>query len=391
MSESPPTPVRPEPPGRWQEVLLLFLRIGATAFGGPAAHLAVLREEVVRRRRWLDDQRFLDLLGATNLIPGPNSTEMAIHIGYVRAGLAGMLAGGLGFILPSTLIVLGLSWAYVRYGTLPAAEGLLYGVKPVVVALIVSALISLGRRAVRGPLTGAVGAAAFGLYLLGLNEIGLLLAGGLAVVLAHAARRGLAGGGAAALALTPLMGAGPALAAPAGYSLLRLFLICLKIGSVLYGSGYVLLAFFRADLVTRLGWLSDAQLLDAIAVGQITPGPLFTSATFIGYLLDGVPGALAGTLGLSLPSFVFVMLTSPWIPRLRRSPRLGALLDGVNVASLGLMAGVTLQLGRASLIDALTVALALLAGLALWRTRLNTTWLIAGGAAVGALARVLGG
>lgn len=392
MKEIPARAARPTPPGRWQEVLLLFLRIGATAFGGPAAHLAVLREEVVRRRRWIDDQRFLDLLGATNLIPGPNSTEMAIHIGYLRAGLPGMLAGGLGFIVPSTLIVLGLSWAYVRYGALPAAEGLLYGVKPVVAALIVSALISLGRRAVRGPLTAAVGAAAFGLYLLGLNEIGLLLAGGLVVVLARAARRGLpAGGAAAALALPLLGGAGPALAVPAGYSLLRLFLICLKIGSVLYGSGYVLLAFFRADLVTRLGWLTDAQLLDAIAIGQITPGPLFTSATFIGYLLDGVPGALAGTAGLSLPSFIFVMITSPWIPRLRRSAWLGALLDGVNVASLGLMAGVTAQLARASLIDVPTVALALLSGLALWRTRLNTTWLIAGGAAVGVLARALGG
>lgn len=375
---------------RLAEVIGLFLRLGFTAFGGPAAHIALMREEVVRRRRWLDDQSFLDLLGATNLIPGPNSTEMTIHLGYVRAGWPGLIAGGLGFILPAMFMVMALAWVYVRYGSTPAAGWLMYGIKPVVIGLILHALVNLGRRAVKGPLTAITGLAVLVLFLLGGNEIALLLAGGLVVMLAANLQR------LGRLRKTPLAAllpfvtlAGPIAVGAAEFSLPLLFLTCLKIGSVLYGSGYVLLAFLRADFVTRLGWLTDQQLLDAIAVGQVTPGPLFTSATFVGYLLGGVPGALLATLGIFLPSFIFVAISNPLIPHLRRSPWFGALLDGVNVASLGLMAGVTFLVARASVVDVWTGLIALLSWLGLARFRVNPTWLILIGAAIGLAVRLV--
>lgn len=373
-----------------KEVLFLFLKLGLTAFGGPAAHIAIMHDEVVKRRKWLTDQEFLDLLGATNLIPGPNSTEMAIHLGFTRAGWLGLVAGGVGFVLPAMLIVLALAWGYARWGALPQAEWLLYGIKPVVIAIIVQALWSLGGKAIRGPLTGVTAAVVLGLYFLGVNEIALLFGGGLAVMLAAnfqklrsrltgvfllpAGVAAQAGGAAAAAAATSMP-----------FSLTALFLIFLKIGSVMYGSGYVLLAFLRSDLVTRFGWLTDAQLLDAIAIGQVTPGPLFTTATFIGYQLGGLQGALLATLGIFLPSFLFVAISNPFIPRLRNSPWTGALLDGVNAAALGLMAAVTWQVGYASLVDPLTILLAITALILLLRYKVNSTWLIAGAALLGLL------
>jgi len=363
------------------EVATLFLKLGFTAFGGPAAHIAMFRDEVVKRRKWIDDQHFLDMLGATNLIPGPNSTEMAIHLGFVRAGWTGLVVGGAAFILPAMLIVIGLAWVYVQFGATPEAGWLLYGVKPVMIAIIIQALWGLGRTAIKGVLTAVVGAVVLALYLLGVNEIALLFAGGLVVMLGENLRRmkkiNLAE------SIVPLGGLSlPALAATA-FNLPLMFLIFLKIGSVLYGSGYVLLAFLRADFVTRLGWLTDQQLIDAIAIGQVTPGPVFTTATFIGYVLGGVPGALLATLGIFLPSFIFVLLVNPFIPRLRHSPWASGLLDGVNVASLALMAGVTWQLGRASLVDPVTVLLALVAAFLLFRFKVNATWLVLGGAAAG--------
>lgn len=371
-----------------REVTLLFLKLGTIAFGGPAAHTAMMRDEVVRRRGWLADQEFLDLLGATNLIPGPNSTELAIHLGYRRAGWRGLVAGGAAFILPAMLIVLAIAWAYARYGTRPAAEWLLYGVKPVIIAVVAQALWGLGKTAVKGPLIAVAGAAAFGLLLLGANEIALLAAAGLLVMLVTNRQR-VGGGGAAGVLFLPAGGvpALPALAAGASVPLLKLFLVFLKIGSVLFGSGYVLLAFLRADLVDQYGWLTEAQLIDAVAVGQFTPGPVFTTATFIGYVVAGVPGALVATVGIFLPAFVFVALTHPFVPRLRRSPWLGAFLDGVNVASLALMAAVTLQLGRAALTDPLTVLLALAAVAALLRWQVNSAWLVLAGAVVGLVAK----
>jgi chromate transporter len=380
--------------GRLLEVAGFFLRLGLTAFGGPAAHIAMMRDELVRRRRWVSDEQFLDLLGATNLIPGPNSTEMAIHLGYVRAGWPGLIAAGVCFITPAMLIVLALAWAYARYGAAPEAGWLLYGVKPVVIAVVVQALWELGRKAVKGPLTAAIGAAAVGLYFLGVNEIALIFGGGLIAVLV--ANAGRLAGASSVRGLAPLLpGAGAALvpAAPlaaAPFSPALLFWTFLKIGSVLYGSGYVLLAFLRANLVVRLGWLTDQQLIDAIAVGQVTPGPVFTTATFIGYLLGGPGSALLATLGIFLPSFVFVAVSNPLIPRIRGSAWAGPLLDGVNVASLGLMAAVTWQLGRASLVDPLTLLLAAAAALLLVRYRVNSTWLVLGGAAAGLLRHLIG-
>lgn len=382
------SPSLSDPPrkNRLAEVAALFTKLGFTAFGGPAAHTAMMHDEVVKRRKWQTDQEFLDLLGATNLIPGPNSTEMAIHIGFRRAGWRGMIAGGACFVVPATLMVLLLAWVYVKYGSTPEAGWLLYGIKPVVIAIIAQALVSLGRRAVKGPFTMAIGVAVLALYFAGVNEIALLFAGGLIAMVGANIRR--LGDREAGLFLAPLAGlnamAAPALAA-VPLSMPLLFLTFLKIGAVLYGTGYVLLAFLRADFVVRFGWLTEQQLLDAIAIGQVTPGPLFTSATFIGYVLAGVPGALLATLGIFLPSFVFVAASNPFIPRVRRSPWMSGLLDGVNVASLGLMAAVTWHLGRASLTDFVAVLVALVSLALLVRFRVNSTWLIIGGAVIGLL------
>jgi chromate transporter len=368
---------------RLAEVAGLFLKLGMIAFGGPAAHIAMMHDETVKRRKWLSDQEFLDLVGATNLIPGPNSTEMAIHIGYLRAGWRGLIIGGACFIVPAMLIVLVLAWVYVLFGATPQAEWLLYGIKPVVIAIIVQALWSLGQKAVKGPLTAAVGALVIVLYFGGINEIALLFAGGLVVMSAMNYRR-LKGRVWGAF-LIPLGGAGVLSQMSVPFSLPHLFFIFLKIGSVLYGSGYVLLAFLHADFVVRFGWLTDQQLIDAIAIGQVTPGPVFTAATFIGYVLGGIPGALLATLGIFLPSFIFVAISNPLIPRIRGSAWVSGLLDGVNVASLGLMAAVTWQLGWASLVNPMTILLTLASFILLVWFKVNSTWLIAGGGIIGLL------
>lgn len=374
-------------------VARVFLKLATTAFGGPAAHIAMMRDEVVIRRRWVSDQEFLDLVGATNLIPGPNSTEMAIHLGYRRAGWPGLIVAGAAFIAPAMAIVMVLAWLYARYGATPQATWLLYGVKPVIIAVVVQALWGLGRAAVKDALTALTGAVAVALYFAGVNEIALLVAAGIAVAFGRHARLPMRAAARTGAALLGISAAGVAAVAAAvnviPFSLSRMFLIFLKIGSVLYGSGYVLLAFLRADFVQRLGWLTDRQLLDAIAIGQFTPGPVFTTATFIGYILAGLPGALLGTLGIFLPAFVFVALSHPLIPWLRRSPWAGAALDGVNVASLALMSGVAWQLGRAAIVDPLTAALALASLAALVRTRLNSAWLVLAGAVAGIAWRLL--
>ncbi|MBU4174565.1 MAG: chromate efflux transporter [Anaerolineae bacterium] len=364
------------------EVILLFGKLGFTAFGGPAAHIAMYHDEVVRRRKWIDEQRFLDLLGATQLIPGPNSTEMVMHIGYLRAGWPGLILGGLAFIIPATLIVTVFAWAYVEFGSLPQIGAILYGVKPVIIAIIAQALWDLGRRALKTRLLAGCGLAALGLYFAGINEIALLFLAGLAVMLLQNYRQMRA----APQALLPLSGLGlPALLAQP-FGLATLFWTFFKIGSVLYGSGYVLLAFMHTDFVLRLGWLTDQQLLDAIAVGQVTPGPLFTSATFIGYILGGLPGALIATLGIFAPAYIFVIISNPFIPKLRNSPWAASLLDGVNAASMGLMAAVTLTLTAGSLTDWFTIFLAVAALVMLIRFKINSTWLVLAGAVLGWLA-----
>jgi chromate transporter len=360
------------------EVASLFLKLGFTAFGGPAAHIGIMHDEVVMRRKWLTDEEFLDLLGATNLIPGPNSTEMAIHIGYRRAGYLGLLASGFCFIAPATLIVLVLAWLYVQYGTTPQLEWLMYGIKPVVIAIIAQALWMLGSKAFKNKLGLIAGITVFILYFLGFNEIALLFAGGIIVMLIVNIQRIQKINPAI---LIPL--GGIALAQHIPFNLSTLFLTFLKIGSVLYGSGYVLLAFLRNDFVLRLGWLTDQQLLDAVAIGQVTPGPLFTAATFIGYLLGGTSGAMLATLGIFLPSFIFVIISNPLIPKIRNSVWMSSLLDGVNASSLGLMAAVTFQLAFSSLTDFPTVLIAVVSLVLLLRYKINSTWLIAGGALTG--------
>ncbi len=366
-----------------KEVAALFLKLGATSFGGPAAYIAIMHDETVKKRRWLNDQEFLDLVGATNLIPGPNATEMATHLGFLRAGWWGLIAGGVCFTLPAVLIVLLLAHVYVRFGTMPQAQWLLYGIKPVVIAIIIQALWSLGQKAAKNLLTVIAGLVVLALYFIGVNEIALLFGGGLTVMLImnlQRLRKSILG-----IFFVPLGTAGILSQLSAPFNLPLLFLIFLKIGAVLYGSGYVLLAFLRADFVVRYGWLTDQQLLDAVAIGQVTPGPVFTTATFIGFILGGTPGAILATVGIFLPSFIFVAISNPLIPRMRSSVWVSGLLDGVNVASLGLMAAVTWQLGRVSLTDSLTILIALVSLLLLIRFKINSTWLIAGGALTGLL------
>jgi len=363
-----------------KEIAQLFLKLGTVAFGGPAAHIAMMQDEVVDRRAWFSRQRFLDLVGATNLIPGPNSTELAIHIGYERAGWAGLLVAGSSFILPAMFIVTGFAWAYVEYGSTPAGEALLYGVQPVVIAIVAHALARLAPTAARTWLLRGVVVAAIALFLIGVNELLILFGLGLFVMAAAGPLR-LPFGSVHMLVPVPLvlLAQGP----DSPVTLDRLFWVLLKIGAVLYGGGYVILAFLQGDFVERLGWLTQQQLIDAVSVGQVTPGPVFTTATFIGYVLKGVPGALVATLAIFLPSFVFVAISHRYIERMRSSKLFSGLLDGVNAAAVGLMAGVTIQLAREAIVDATTLIISATALLLLAAARVNSAWLILAGGAIG--------
>ena len=372
------------------EIARLFFRLGATAFGGPAAHVAMMRDEVVTRRAWMTDGEFLDLLGATSLIPGPNSTEMAIHVGWARRRWAGLAVAGLSFLVPATLLTAALAWAYVRYGTRPEASWLLYGVKPVVLAVVVQAIAGLAPRAARTWPLRVLGLASAAASFVGVHELAVLFGAGLLVLAARAAATARPpGSGTPAAALGPLLPlASAALSLPAAAAtatLPAIFWLFCRTGAVLFGSGYVLLAFLRADLVTRLGWLTEAQLVDAIAAGQVTPGPVFSTATFVGWILAGPGGAAAATAGIFLPAFLFVALSAPFVPRLRASRTAAALLDGVNAASLALMAVVTARLAPAAVVDLPTGLLSGVAAVLLLRFRTNSTWLILGGAALGAI------
>ena len=379
-----------------------FLKLGTIAFGGPAAHIALMEEEFVRRRQWLTQQEFLDRLGAANLIPGPSSTEMAIYIGYTKRGWPGLIVAGCCFIIPAAILVCAIAAAYVRYGSMPRVGGVLYALKPVVIAVVLQAFWKLARSAVKTVWLGALGIAAAALSFFQADSL-LVLAGagllaGLPVLLGKFKSKSAT---TAALiwlntslplrprvlltttALTTTAAASGLAAMP--FSLWRLFLTFLKIGSVLFGSGYVLLAFLRSDFVLRLHWLTEKQLLDSVAVGQVTPGPVFTTATFIGYLVGGIPGAAVATLAIFLPGFLLVAVSGPLIPRIRRSPLAGAILDGVIVASLALMGVVTWQLGRAALIDPLTIAIAVVSAVLLFRWQVNAAWLILAAGIVGVI------
>lgn len=369
------------PSVRLSEIARVFLLLGTTAFGGPAAHIAMMHDQVVRRRRWIGEQEFADLIAATNLIPGPNSTEMAVHVGRRVAGWRGLLIAGICFILPSALIVSAFAVAYATYGQAPDARALLAGVAPVIIAIIAQACWSLARGSLRRPSLWAIAVAATALSLAGVNELLILAGGALVLVASQVTRRhvGLVVGVLAAAG--SVRGASAVAAVPVTLTGLSLFF--LKVGSILFGSGYVLIAFLRADLVDRWHWLTDRQLVDAIAIGQFTPGPLSTTATFIGYLLAGWPGALLCTIAMFLPGFVLVAVTQPLIPRLRASKVASALLDGVVAASLGLMAAVAASLARTTLVTPLPIVLFVVALAVLLRWRINSAWLVVAGAAVG--------
>jgi chromate transporter len=368
-----------------RETALVFLRLGATAFGGPAAHVAMMEAEAVGRRRWLTREQFLDYLGITNLIPGPNSTELAMILGLHRHGRLGMLVAGGCFIAPAALIVWLLAWAYVKYERLPQVEGMLYGVTPVVIAIVLRALVQLAHSAVKSVALALLLVFALIAIAFGVHELIVLAAAAVIHGLLVMRKRAVAAGAVAILTAPPgsIGAASVWLAESAAVSLWTLGAVFLKIGAVLFGSGYVLLAFLRADFVDRLGWLTEQQLIDAITVGQITPGPLFTTATFVGYIVAGSAGAIVATVAIFLPGFVFVAVSGPLIPRIRRSNFAGAALDGVNVASLALMTVVTWQLGRSALVSGLPIVVFVTSVLLLLRTRLNATWLLAAGALLG--------
>jgi len=391
-------PIVPDDRGtRLRELAVLFLRLGTVAFGGPAAHIAMMEDEVVRRRRWVSHEAFLDMIDACNLIPGPNSTEMAIHIGHRRAGFVGLAVAGTCFVVSAVAITIAIAWAYVRFGSMPQVAGALYGIKPVIIAVVVQALWRLWPSAARTPRLVFITLAATAAALLGFDEIAILFATGLiTVALYFVDNRAQPGDGVAvgAVATIPALPAHASAiaratalagAAVAPFSLGTMFLLFVKIGAVLFGSGYVLIAFLQADFVDRLHWLTRGQLLDAVAVGQFTPGPVFCTATFIGYLLGSTTGSLVATIGIFLPAFIFVAISGPLLPRLRRSPIAGAFLDGVNAASLALMIAVTWDLGREAIIDLTTVTLAILGAIGLIRFRLNSAWLVLAGGLIGAL------
>ena len=363
--------------GRLREIAGLFLKLGFLSFGGPAAHIAMMEAEVVKKRKWMDADHFLDLIGATNLIPGPNSTEMAMHCGHERAGLRGLVVAGGAFIFPAVLITSLFAWLYVTYGQLPEAEPFIYGIKPAVVAIIASAVITLGKKALKTKELYVLGTLCVVLSLVGVNEIlALFLTGVLALLLYLFRQRG---SGVFPVLLMPLTTGGVTADS------LRVFLIFLKVGALLYGSGYVLFAFLDAELVAT-GLMSRTELMDAVAVGQFTPGPVLSTATFVGWILQGPEGALLATIGIFLPSFLLVALLNPLIPRMRKWKPVSAFLDGVNVGSVAVILAVCLQMGFEAVTDWRTTLIFLLGLLVVFFfKKVNSAWLVIGGSALGLL------
>ncbi|MGB7847001.1 MAG: chromate efflux transporter [Candidatus Acidiferrum sp.] len=380
-----PTHTETKRRGSLQEIAKEFLRLGFVAYGGPAAHIAMMEERFVRRREWLGRERFLDLVGAVNLLPGPSSTELAIYLGEIRGGLPGLVVAGACFILPAAILVVGLAWAYGKFGAVPQVLGLLFGIKPVVVALVAQAVWNLSRTALKNGGLATLAAAVIAFAFLSVNVLLLLISAGLLWMLIREGRK-LAKSHASHAGVMGIVSAGGV----GSVGVAPLFIYFLKVGAVLFGSGYVLLALLRADLVIKLHWLTDAQLLDAIAVSQATPGPFFTVATFIGYLLAGWRGAGLATLGMFLPAFVYVALTAGFLPRLRQSPLASAFLDGVNAAAVALMAYVGWQFARGTLVNVPAIALAFVSALLVFRFKINSAWLVLGGAIAGILLHTLG-
>jgi chromate transporter len=393
---------------RLWELASLFLKLGAISFGGPAAHIALIETEIVRKRQWVTKQQFLDMLGAANLIPGPTSTEMAINVGFVRAGWAGLCVAGASFILPAALITGAFAWAYVRFGSLPQAASVLAGIKPAVIAVIAIAIWRLAKTAVKDTGLAVLGGLSLAAFFLGLNPIAILFAGGVLGMLArlvtrlHATgaitsmvpSRILAGNGSASWASTLGYASAVSVAGVAAEAIVsrpsisKIALFFLKVGAVLYGGGYVLLAFLEQGLVQQRHWLTRQQLLDAVAIGQFTPGPVLSTATFIGYMLGGVPGAAVATVGIFLPSFFYVALLAPVLFRLRKSAWIAAFLDSVNVCAVCLMAGVTFQLGSDALRGWISWVIALISLAVLLRWKVSPAWVVLGGGIVGLLLAV---
>jgi chromate transporter len=375
-----------------REVALLFFKIGAIGFGGPAALIALIQEEVVKRRKWMSGEHFLDLVGATNMIPGPNATEMAIHCGYHRAGWLGLIVSGICFIIPAAVISGIFAWFYAKYHTLPAAESFIYGIKPAVLVVIAGAVYELGRKALKNWLLAVIGMVVIAASLFGMNEVTVIFAGGFVGMIAirfaqgWRIRNGL---------FLPLIASGGFAAQSAGVvfgnlTLTNLFLVFLKVGAVLFGSGYVLVAYLDGDLVTRLGWMTKSELLDAIAVGQFTPGPVLSAATFIGYQLLGVRGAILATAGVFLPSFIFVAILNPVIPKLRQSKWASAFLDAINISAVGLMAAVAIKIGGSVLVDWKTILIALTSFAVVFGFRkINSAFIVLGGAVLGYLLKTI--
>ena len=369
-----------------KEVALVFFKLGLIAFGGPAAHIAMMEEEVVNKRKWITRQHFLDLVGATNLIPGPNSTEMAIHCGHERAGIAGLVVAGVSFIFPAVVLTGFLAHLYVEYGSVPEVTPFLLGIKPAVIAIILSAIYKLGKTALKNIQLAILGLIVIVASLVGVNEIIAILGAGIMGMLWFSIERSFKPEGLHSLFLVSLFSTTPVLANQ--ISTVKLFGVFLKVGAVLFGSGYVLVAYLDGELIEKLGWLTRQQLLDAIAIGQFTPGPVLSTATFIGYQIQGLWGALAATTGIFLPSFLFVLLLNPMVPKLRSSPLAAGFLDSVNIAAVGIMTAVTFALGKSVLVDWRSwVILVVSVGITFGVKKANALWIVLGGGILGYVLR----
>jgi chromate transporter len=393
---------------RLQELSRLFLKLGTLGFGGPNAHIAMMEAEAVTLRQWLSQEQFLDLLGATNLIPGPNSTQMAIHIGYVYGGWLGLIVAGVSFIIPGVLMTGGLAWGYVTFGAIPQVAFLLYGIKPAVLGVIIDALWRLGKKAIKSSKLLSIALfVSLLVWFAHINEIIALFGGGLVGMLwlqlpnqgknsddgANLLIAGMTTGIAVKVSAATMLNS----IAPIPVSLWQLGYSFLKIGGTLFGGGYVLLSLVRSEFVEGYGWLTQQQLLDAISIGQFTPGPILSTATFIGYIIAGVPGSIVATVAIFLPSFILVALSNPLIPHLRKSKWMSAFLDAVNASALGLMVVVTVQLSIATFaistpphLDILGGSIAIISTILATRFAVNSIWLILGGAAIGSIAHTLG-
>jgi chromate transporter len=375
---------------RLGEIAVAFLRLGFIAFGGAVAHIALMEEEFVRRRGWLSREEFVDRVGAVNLLPGPSSTELAIYLGHLRGGFPGLLIAGAAFILPSALLMCVMAWAYVQYGGLPQIAGVLWGVKPVVVVLIAQAVWSLGKTVLKSRELAVIAAIVLGLAAMHVATLALLIGTGVAWIVANRFGQSRPGQNRIASAAASAAGGAAVSATAAAATATGVLVYFLKIGALLFGSGYVLLAVLREDLVTRMHWLSESQLLDGIAVSQATPGPFFTVATFLGYVLSGWRGAGLATVGMFIPAFLYVAVTASVLPRLRKSPTASAFLNGVNAAAVALMAFVGFQFARESVVTPLAAVIAAVSALLAVRLKVNSAWLILGGAVCGLVAKVSG-